>query len=287
PESGGRPAQWRFPTICPSCGGALTRLPGESDTYCTNIDCPAQRVQRVVHFASRGAMDIEGMGDQRVVQLVQAGLIADPADLYRLKLAPLVALEGLGELSASNLLGAIEASKGQPLSRLLVALGIRHVGPTVARALAGSFGSLAALRTGSADALAAVDGVGRVIADSVVEFLSNEANAHVLDRLVEAGLTTEQPGAEGPGGAPGAATLAGRSVVVTGTLERFTREEAEAAIVERGGKSPGSVSKSTFAVVVGESPGASKLTKAESLGTPILDEAAFERLLETGELPNR
>jgi DNA ligase (NAD+) len=282
-----RKGPWKFPSACPACGSPLVRLPGESDTYCTNIDCPAQRVQRIVHFASRGAMDIEGLGDQRVVQLVQAGLIADPADLYLLELGPLVVLEGLGELSASNLLGAIEASKRQPLSRLLVALGIRHVGPTVARALAGAFGSLAALRAASAEPLAAVDGVGRVIADSVVEFLANPANGLVLDRLVAAGLTTEQPGAGAPDGAPGAApTLAGRSVVVTGTLEHFTREGAEAAIVERGGKSPGSVSKSTFAVVVGESPGASKLTTAETLGTPILDEAAFERLLETGELPN-
>ncbi|HXR54291.1 MAG TPA: NAD-dependent DNA ligase LigA [Acidimicrobiales bacterium] len=285
-----RRGRWRFPTECPSCGGPLVRLPGESDTYCTNIDCPAQRVQRIVHFASRGAMDIEGLGDQRVVQLVAAGLIADPADLYGLDTAPLVALEGLGELSAANLLGAIEASKRQPFSRLLVALGIRHVGPTVARDLASAFGSLDALMAAPRDALAAVDGVGQVIADSVVEFLANPANRLVLERLVSADLTTEQPGVTvGPaaGSGPGPdQTLAGKSVVVTGTLDGYTREEAEEAIQARGGRSPGSVSKSTLAVVVGESPGAAKLTKAESLGIPILDADAFATLLETGELPS-
>jgi DNA ligase (NAD+) len=282
-----RRGPWKFPTVCPSCGGPLVRLPGESDTYCTNIDCPAQRVQRIVHFASRGGMDIEGMGEQRVYQFVRAGLISDPADLYQLDAAPLAALEGMGELSAANLLGAIEASKRQPLSRLLVALGIRHVGPTVARALAAGFGTLDSLVSASPEALAAVDGVGPVIADSVVEFLANPANRLVLDRLVAAGLTTEQPGAgrTGPGAPQTPMTLAGRSVVVTGTLPGYSREEAEAAIVARGGKSPGSVSKSTFALVVGESPGTAKLTRAESLGIPIVDGADFERLLERGELP--
>jgi DNA ligase (NAD+) len=283
-----RRPRWHFPTQCPSCGGPLVRLPGESDTYCTNIDCPAQRVQRIVHFASRGAMDIEGLGDQRVVQLVAAGLIADPADLYGLEAAELVGLEGLGELSAANLLGAIEASKRQPLSRLLVALGIRHVGPTVARALASGFGSLESLVTAPIEALASVDGVGLVIADSVVEFLANPANRVVLDRLTAAGLTTEQPGAgAAAGAAPATAiaqTLAGRSVVVTGTVVGFTREEAEQAILARGGKSPGSVSKSTFALVVGDAPGAAKLTKAESLGVPIVAGDAFAALLDTGEL---
>ncbi|MGH9046941.1 MAG: NAD-dependent DNA ligase LigA, partial [Acidimicrobiales bacterium] len=284
-----RRGPWRFPTVCPSCQGPLVRLPGESDTYCTNIDCPFQRVQRIVHFASRGAMDIEGLGDQRVVQLVTAGLMADPADLYGLEPESLVALEGMGELSAANLLGAIDSSRRQPLSRLVVALGIRHVGPTVARALAAAFGSLEALRAAPADALAAVDGVGRIIADSVAEFLSNPANQQVLERLVAAGLTTVQPGggAATESGPAVAQTLAGRSVVVTGTLAAYTREEAEAAILAHGGKSPGSVSKSTFAVVLGDTPGAAKLTKAQSLGIPILDDAGFETLLQTGALPTR
>jgi DNA ligase (NAD+) len=279
---------WRFPERCPSCGGPLVRLSGESDTYCTNIDCPAQRVQRIVHFASRGAMDIEGLGDQRVVQLVGAGLLADPADLYALVAEPLVGLEGLGALSAANLLSAVEVSKTRPLSRLLVALGIRHVGPTVARALARAFGSLEALSAAPPETLAAVDGVGGVIADSVAEFLRHPTNADVLGRLRAAGVTTTEPGAQpGAGAAPvgPAQTLAGRSVVVTGTLEGWSREEATEAIVARGGKSPGTVSKTTFAVVVGESPGSAKLNKAEQLGVPIVGGEAFGQLLERGELP--
>jgi DNA ligase (NAD+) len=284
-----RKPAWRFPERCPSCGGPLVRLSGESDTYCTNIDCPAQRVQRIVHFASRGAMDIEGLGDQRVVQLVAAGLLADPADLYALVAEPLVGLEGLGELSAANLLAAIEASKTRPLSRLLVALGIRHVGPTVARALARAFGSLDALAAAPVETLGAVDGVGAVIADSVAEFLVHPGNADVLRRLRDAGVTTTEPGAQTAGGGdptPGVTqTLAGRSVVVTGTLEGWSREEAAEAIVARGGKSPGTVSKTTFAVVVGASPGSAKLSKAEQFGVPVVDGERFGELLQRGEPP--
>ena len=326
-----RPAPWAFPTTCPSCGGPLTRLPGESDTYCTNIDCPAQRVQRIVHFASRSGMDIEGLGEERVVQLVRAGMIADPADLYLLEAERLAALERMGAISSRHLVDAIEGSKSRALSSLLVALGIRHVGPTGARALARAFGTLDALRHASAEDLVAVEGVGRAIADSVADFFSNQKNVTVLDRLVSLGLRTDEPGAASAGaasagavpagaasagaapagaasagaapvgfGPPGTAsagtarpgtapatpqTLAGKSVVVTGTLEGFSREEAEAAILSRGGKSPGTVSKKTFAVVVGASPGAAKARKAEELGVPIVDGARFGELLETGELP--
>jgi len=284
-----RPRRWKFPTVCPSCGSPLVRLEGESDTYCTNIDCPAQRVQRIVHFASRSAMDIEGLGEQRVVQLVGAGLIADPADLYVLVPAPLAELEGMGALSAANLVAGIDASRRQPLSRLLVALGIRHLGPTGARALARSFGELGALRAASTDVLAAVEGVGPVIADSVARFLDTPANRAVLDRLVDAGVRTDEPGAPagppGDGVRPAAGPLAGKSVVVTGALEGYTREEAEEAIVARGGKSPGTVSKKTFAVVVGENPGTAKLAKAEDLGVPVLAGDQFADLLERGELP--
>lgn len=233
-------------------------------------------------------MDIEELGNQRVVQLVGAGLLADPADLYALVAEPLVGLEGLGALSAANLLSAVEVSKTRPLSRLLVVLGIRHVGPTVARALARAFGSLEALSAAPPETLAAVDGVGGVIADSVAEFLRHPTNADVLGRLRAAGVTTTEPGAQpGAGAAPvgPAQTLAGRSVVVTGTLEGWSREEATEAIVARGGKSPGTVSKTTFAVVVGESPGSAKLNKAEQLGVPIVGGEAFGQLLERGELP--
>ncbi len=291
PDDGAvRSDPWRFPTVCPVCTSPLVRLEGESDTYCTNIDCPAQRVQRIVHFASRAAMDIEGLGEQRVSQLVREGFIADPADLYELDVEPLVGLEGFGRISADNLAAAIEASKSRPLSRLLVALGIRHAGPTVARVLARAFGDLPALQAAPTEALAATEGVGPIIAASVAEFLAAEPNRVVIERLGRSGVRMEEPGATGRPAVPGAGEggldpiLAGKSVVITGTVPGFTREEAEAAVLARGGRAPGSVSKKTFAVVVGTEPGTAKLAKAEELGVPIVAGEAFAQLLETGEL---
>ena len=286
-----RKPKWKFPTSCPSCGEALVRLPGESDTYCTNIECPAQRVQRISHYASRSAMDIEGLGEERVLQLVGAGLLNDAADLYDLTTDQLVTLERFGALSAANLVAAIDASRAQPLSRLLVALGIRHVGPTGARAVARAFGTLEAIEAATVEELAAVDGVGGIIAAPLAEFLSADTNVAVLGRLRQAGVNMEEPGASAgtTGGGAGAAalpqTLEGKTVVVTGAVPDYTREGAEEAIMARGGKSPGSVSKKTFVLVVGESPGASKLKKAEDLGVPTLDAAFFETLLDTGERP--
>ena len=286
-----RKPKWKFPTSCPSCGEALVRLPGESDTYCTNIECPAQRVQRISHYASRSAMDIEGLGEERVLQLVGAGLLNDAADLYDLSTEQLVTLERFGALSAANLVAAIDASRAQPLSRLLVALGIRHVGPTGARAVARAFGTLEAIEAATVEELAAVDGVGGIIAASLAEFLSADTNVAVLGRLRQAGVNVEEPGASAgtSGGGAGAAalpqTLEGKTVVVTGAVPDYTREGAEEAIMARGGKSPGSVSKKTFVLVVGESPGASKLKKAEDLGVPTLDAASFQTLLDTGEWP--
>ena len=189
-----RKPKWTFPAACPSCGQPLTRLPGESDTYCTNMDCPAQRVQRIAHYASRSAMDIEGLGEERVLQLVGAGLVNDPADLYDLSVGQLVALERFAEVSARNLVAAIDASRSQPLSRLLVALGIRHVGPTGARAMARAFGTLAAIEEATADDLAVVDGVGAVIATSMAEFLAQPTNRAVIGRLRAAGVNSEEPG---------------------------------------------------------------------------------------------
>ncbi len=286
-----RKPKWRFPSSCPSCGEPLVRLPGESDTYCTNIDCPAQRVQRISHYASRSAMDIEGLGEERVLQLVGAAFINDAADLYDLTAQQLVTLERFGAVSARNLVAAVDASRRQPLSRLLVALGIRHVGPTVARALARAFGSLEAMQAATVEELAAVDGVGAIIAASLAEFLSADTNVAVVARLREAGVNTVEPGAAGStrGGTKAAAsqeqTLAGKAVVVTGAVPGYTREGAEEAIMARGGTSPGSVSKKTFALVVGDAPGASKLKKAEEIGVPSVAAASFEALLETGELP--
>jgi DNA ligase (NAD+) len=284
-----RKPKWKFPTACPSCGTPLVRLPGESDTYCTNIDCPAQRVQRISHYASRGAMDIEGLGEERVLQLVGAGLINDAADLYDLTQEQLAALDRFGALSAANLVAGIDASRTQPLSRLLVALGIRHVGPTGARAVARAFGTLEAIADATVEQLAAVDGVGGIIAASLAEFLSAETNVAVLDRLRRAGVSMEEPGAAEGGDAVAATvpqTLEGKTVVVTGAVPDYTREGAEEAIMARGGKSPGSVSKKTFVLVVGESPGASKLKKAEDLGIPQLSAESFQTLLDTGELPS-
>ena len=287
-----RKPKWKFPTVCPSCGEPLVRLEGESDTYCTNIECPAQRVQRIAHFASRSAMDIEGLGEERVLLLIGAGLVSDPADLYGLTVDQLSTLERFAALSATNLVAGIAASTGQPLSRLLVGLGIRHLGPTGARAVARAFANLDALMAATEPELAAVDGVGAVIAASVAEFLSAPTNQTVVERLRAAGVAAEEPGAvagagagSGSGGGGPAQSLAGLTVVVTGSVPGYTREEAEEAILARGGKSPGSVSKKTFALVVGDAPGASKLKKAEELEIPIVPADRFESLLESGALP--
>jgi DNA ligase (NAD+) len=288
-----RKPKWKFPPACPSCGTALVRLPGESDTYCTNIECPAQRVQRIVHFASRSAMDIEGLGEERVIQLVGTGLIEDPADLYSLEVVQLSGLERFATLSATNLVAGIAGSTGQPLSRLLVGLGIRHLGPTGARAVARAFGTLDAIMAADGPSLAAVEGIGAVIAASVAEFLSVPTNQTVVERLRAAGVATAEPGgggsATGVGGGGGSEgpgqTLRGLTIVVTGAVPGYTREEAEGAIMARGGKSPGSVSKKTFALVVGDAPGANKLKKAEDLDIPIVPADAFDALLGSGELP--
>jgi DNA ligase (NAD+) len=274
-------AEWVFPSDCPRCGEPLQRLEGESDTFCLNVDCPAQRRARIEHFASRGAMDIEGLGERTAVQLLDRGLVADAGDLYRLVPDDLVGLEGFGELSARKLVEAIDRSRSRPLPNLLFGLNIRHVGGRMAQVLAGAFGTLDRIVEASEEELAAADGVGPVIAASVAEFFSLARNREVVEKLRAAGVDLgriEEPTEP--------QVLAGRSVVVTGTLEGFSREEAEAAVEARGGRSPGSVSKRTTALVVGEGPGQSKLTRAEALGVPVLDEAGFVHLLETGELPD-
>ena len=271
---------WKFPTTCPVCNGPLVRLEGESDTFCTNVDCPGQRWARICHFTSRGAMDIEGLGERTVSQLLEHDLIHDPGDVYSLDWSRVRELEGFGEISITNLQKSIEASRERPLANLLVGLGIRHAGGTVSRVLAQAFGHLDALMAASEDDIAQVEGIGRVIARSVHEFFRNERNVEVIEKLRAAGLNFT-----GPERSTLPQTLAGMSIVVTGTLEGFNRDEIEETIKAHGGKAPGSVSKKTTAVVLGESPGAAKLTKAQELGVPTLDEAQFVHLLETGELP--
>ncbi|HMK10424.1 MAG TPA: NAD-dependent DNA ligase LigA, partial [Acidimicrobiales bacterium] len=272
---------WVFPKVCPCpLKSPLTRAEGESDTFCTHPDCPNQRDQRIIHFASRGAMDIEGLGERTVFLFSNAGLVHDAGDIYSLRKEDLLGFEGFGEISANNLLGAIEESKQRPLANLLIALGIKHLGGAGATLLARTFGHLDSIADATEADLAAVPGIGPTIAASVHGWFHDPRNRPLLDKLRAAGVDL---GRVEVSRVP--QVLAGKSVVVTGTLDAFSREAAEEAIVARGGKSPGSVSKKTTAVVVGREPGAAKLTKAEELGVPILDEAGFVKLLETGEVP--
>ncbi|MEZ5141742.1 MAG: NAD-dependent DNA ligase LigA [Acidimicrobiales bacterium] len=273
-------AEWHFPASCPVCGTAFVRPEGEADTRCPNEACPARVAGAIEHFASRGAMDIEGFGEQRVQLFQSLGMLHDVADVYFLDYDRLRDLDGFGEVSIRNLVDAVEASKARPLANLLVGLNIRHLGPAGAEALAAHFGHLDRILAASVEELSAVEGVGPVIAESVREWAADPANQQVVEKLRDAGVNLTGP--ERPDVEP---VLAGMSVVVTGTLAGYSRDDAEAAIKARGGKSPGSVSKKTTAVVVGEGAGASKLTKAEELGVPVLDEAGFGHLLATGELP--
>jgi DNA ligase (NAD+) len=273
-----RSAPWRFPATCPDCGGELRRFDEQSDTYCVNPACPAQQMQKIAHFASRGALDIEGLGEQRVAQLLQEGLIGDVADLFSLSSEPLARLEGFGELSATALVASITAAKSAPLSRMLVGLGIRHVGPVAARELARRFVTYDALAQAHLEDLEVVEGIGPVIAQSVYEYARDDESRQRMALMAAAGVELSEPDVA----STLAATLSGRAVVVTGAVPGYSRDEATAAIVARGGTSPGSVSAKTYCVVVGEAPGASKVTKAREAGVPMISFTAFEELLETG-----
>jgi DNA ligase (NAD+) len=279
PEPGRRrgPA-WTFPSTCPDCGAALERSDDESDTYCVNPSCPAQQLQQIVHFASREALDIEGLGEQRVAQLLSEGLVSDVADLFALRVDDLSSLEGLGELSATSLVAAIDDAKSMPLSRLLVGLGVRHVGPVAARELARVFVTYDDLAQAEEPELERVDGVGPVIAASLARFVREPENRAVMARLAASGLVLREPVVVTTRAKP----LSGRAVVVTGSIDGRTRDQVEEAIVAAGGTSPGSVSKKTYCVVIGEAPGASKVTKARDLGVPMIAASEFENLLENG-----
>ncbi len=270
---------WAFPADCPICGTPLRRPEGEADHRCPNELCPARVAGWIQHFASRGAMDIEGLGEKRVQELIQLGLVADPADLYSIDWERLAGVEGWGEVSIRNLRAGIEASRERPLANLLTGLNIRHLGGTMAATLAAATGHLDRIIAAPEAELAAIEGVGPTIARSVRAFFDDPRVGPVIEKLKQANVNLE-----GPMTPALPQVLAGKAVVVTGTLDGWSREEAEAAIKARGGKSPGSVSKKSLALVAGREPGASKVTKAEELGVPVIDEPTFARLLETGDL---
>ncbi|UCE86157.1 MAG: NAD-dependent DNA ligase LigA [Deltaproteobacteria bacterium] len=266
---------YTLPARCPQCGTATVRLEGEAVTRCPNIDCPAQLKNNLVHMGSRGALDVDGLGEQRVDQLVEAGLVKRVSDLFQLTEAQLVKLERMGEKSAANLVESLSRARNTTLQRFLIALGIPLVGEGVADLLARHFGDLDPLMAATREELEAVEGVGPIIAESVVRFFAAKRNASEVERLRTLGVRWEAvaagPRREGP--------LAGRTFVLTGTLSGLSRDEARRRIEAAGGTVTASVSKRTDYVVAGENPG-SKLARAEALGVEVLDQAAFERLLE-------
>jgi DNA ligase (NAD+) len=256
------------------CGSRVEHPPDDVFAYCTNVACPAQLRERLRHWCSRGAMDIEGVGDALAGQLVEARLCHDVADLYELDAQRLAALPRMGARSVRNVLAAIEGSKSRGLARVLVALGIRYVGGQNAALLAGDFGNVDALAAATPEELAATEGVGPQIAESVSFFFAQAQNARVVERLRALGIEMTAPRRErAPEGA-----LAGKTLVLTGTLPGLTREEATALIVAAGGKVGSAVSKKTAYVIAGEEAG-SKLARAESLGITILDEAGLRALI--------
>ncbi|MGB5564739.1 MAG: NAD-dependent DNA ligase LigA, partial [Acidimicrobiia bacterium] len=264
-------AQWNMPPRCPFCGNPLVLPDGEAKAKCTGgYECPSRIREHLAYFAGRGAMDIEGLGYKTVDLLLREGLIGDPADVFTLKSDDLLGREGWGETSVSNLLSAIDAAKDREVGRLLTGLGIDHVGGTVARVLARHFGSLDALAAASEDDIMLIDGIGPEIAGSVVGWFSDSDNSQLIDKFRAAGVRMADPIDE----REGSDLLAGLTVVITGSLERFSRSDAKAAVEALGGKVTGSVSRKTSALIAGASPG-SKQAKAEDLGVPVLDEAAF------------
>ena len=275
----GSEVAYEEPTVCPACGEPLVRPEGEADLRHVTGGCPAQLVRAVEHWAARNAMDVDGLGKKSAALLVEIGLVSDLPDLYEIKPEDLLPLEGFQEKKVEKLLAGIEASKHRPLARLVFALGIRHVGETVARDLVAHHASLAALAEAPGEALEAIDGVGPVVAESVVAWFAEEANQETVRRLRDLGVNTHRLLDERIAVAPDAAApLAGRTVVLTGTLPTLTRPEAKALVEAAGGKVTGSVSKKTDLVVAGEAAG-SKLAKAEELGVPTATEAELQALV--------
>ena len=297
-----RPAdavEFQMPATCPSCGSPVIQEEGEVAFRCVSIDCPAQAVERLIHWGSRKAMDIDGLGDELINRMVEEGVLSDVADFYDKLTEETLAsmptgrvydtdtadhLSGdsipVGHTIAKKVMAKVEESKTRGLGRVLFGIGMRHVGANVAELLAQEFGSIQALATAPVEKIAEIPGIGPKIAESVHEFFSIPENVAVIERLRQAGVVLEEEKAENE--LP--QTLAGLTFVLTGTLEHFTRDEAGAQLKAMGAKVSGSVSKKTSFVVAGEAAG-SKLTKAESLGVPVLDEAALQQILETGQIP--
>lgn len=266
---------FQLPHRCPECDSQVIRVEGQAAHRCTNENCPAISRESIIHFVSRGAMDIVGLGESIVTQLIRAGLVKDIAHLYSLRYEDLIKLERMGARSSQNLLEAIEASKNNSLGQLIFGLGIRHVGERAAKILAQQFGSLERLMASNSEELMAIPEIGPKIAESVVDYFSRPANCSLVERLTAAGLNTRE---ENKTVSIIDLPLAGKTFVVTGTLGGFSRQEAQKAIEALGGKVAGSVSKKTDYVVVGENPG-SKYDKALTLGVKILDESEFVKLI--------
>jgi DNA ligase (NAD+) len=266
--------EFRMPRKCPVCGGDVHRAEGEVAFRCVNAACPAKLKESLLHFAARRAMNIDGLGDALVDQLVDKGLIRDVADLYSLSHEQVADLERMGDKSASNLLEEIENSKKAELARVIFALGIRFVGERTAQLLADHFGSLDKLTKAGEAQLLEVEEVGPRVAEAILEFFRESRNMKVVEKLRKAGLQFEQEKPRKAGG-----KLAGKQFVLTGTLPHYSREEATRLIEEAGGRVIGSVSRKTDYVLVGSDPG-SKLDKAKSLGVKTIDEAGLMKLLK-------
>jgi DNA ligase (NAD+) len=274
-KHGGEEKEFEMPSKCPVCGTRVYHTEGEAAYRCVNVSCPARRRESILHFAGRHAMNIDGLGEKIVVQLLKKNLVKDFADLYKLDLETLAGLERMADKSAQNLLDEIAGSKKNNLARLIYGISIPFVGERTAQLLAAHFGSMEKLRDASQEELLTVEEIGPKIAEGVHEFFSESANRKLIDRLAAVGVNMKDERV-----APKSSKFAGMTFVFTGTLANHSREEAEALVLSHGGKAGSSVSKKTNYVVVGADPG-SKFDKAKSLGVPTLDEAHFEKLLSS------
>ena len=269
-------AHFTMPAFCPSCGAPVSHIEEEAALRCTNPECPAQTLRNIIHFASRNAMNIDGLGPAVAAQLVEKGLIRNASDIYYLRAEDLHQLEKFKEKSVLNLLAAIEASKQNNLDKLLFALGVRNIGAKGAALLAEHFGTIEAVQNAHAQQINEIDGFGGVMTESVLDFFAKDGTQDLIRRLSQAGVNTEYHGERKT------SRLSGMTIVVTGTLPTLSRNDAEALIVKNGGKASGSVSKKTSYVLAGDAAG-SKLTKAQSLGVSVIDEPEFLRMIENRE----